>query len=209
MNQCSYCNAKHLYKLANGYVKCAKCKRKQSPKRYERIVSLTHAFCLNKNALQTSKDLNLNYITVYKHYQLCRKLITSFLDQLNKEQTIQSNEYDEYIYMKNDNIYTAQNFLTFVYGHEVYNLMLPSLYKFRTYSKSEEELSKFLFLNKIAKIESKNGVISEFWKFLEDFLKKYKGVNSSNFIYYLKEAEFKFNYEPKAQKEILLKLFIQ
>ena len=43
----------------------------------------------------------------------------------------------------------------------------------------------------------------DFWKFLEENLKKYKGVEQDNFFYYLKECEFRFNYDKKEQTEIL------
>lgn len=207
MNQCSYCNAKHLYQLKNGYIKCAQCKRKLSLKKHKRVLDTLDAFLNNQTALYSSQQLKINYITVSNYYMHFRKLITYYLDTVQQQEPYTSQEYDEYIYIKNDNIYTAQNFLTFVYNRKIYNLMMPSLYKFRTYDKSEEELSKFLFLNKIAKIESKNGLITQFWNYLEEFLKKFKGIHSGHFIYYLKEAEYKFNYPIAFQKEKLLELY--
>lgn len=209
MDYCIYCQSKQLYHLKNSHIKCAKCKRKFSLVKYKRVLSLLKAFCHDYNALQCSKELNVNYITVCKYYQEFRRLIIAHLDEIEQNRQERSTEYDEYIYIKNDNLYSAQNFLTFAHHQKVYNLMLPSLYKFRTFDKSEEELSKFLFLNKIAKIESKYGVITEFWNYLENFMKKFKGVDSSNFIYYLKEAEFKFNYESNVQEKILLERYYQ
>lgn len=208
MNNCSFCNSKQIYHLKNGYIKCAKCKKKYSLKKLGRDKTVIHAFCSDFTALNTSKKLNLNYVTIQRRYKEFRSLIIEFLDKDHHLKEQSSNEFDEYIYMKNENIYLAQNFLTYHYENSVYNLMLPSLYRYRTFNQSEEELSKFLFLNRIAKLESKNSLINEFWSFLEDFLKKFKGVNSANFIYYLKEAEFKFNYNKKTQEEILLKLYL-
>lgn len=46
-----------------------------------------------------------------------------------------------------------------------------------------------------------------FWKYLEENLKKYKGVDEENFFYYLKECEFKFNYLQNKQIEILKELY--
>ena len=207
MNNCSFCNSKQIYHLNNGHIKCAACKRKYSLKKLQRDKEIIHTFCMDTTALTASKNLHLNYVTIQRRYQEFRSLITEFLDADHHLKEQSSNEFDEYIYMKNDNIYLAQNFLTYHYENSIYNLMLPSLYKYRTFEKSEEDLSKFLFLNRIAKLESKNSLINEFWDFLEEFLKKFKGVDSSNFIYYLKEAEFKFNYDRKTQEEILLKLY--
>lgn len=208
MNNCSFCNSKQIYHLKNGHIKCAACKRKYSLKKQQRDKEIIHTFCMDITALTASKTLHLNYVTVQRRYQEFRSLITEFLDKDHHLKERRSNEFDEYLYMKNDNIYLAQNFLTYHYENSIYNLMLPSLYKYRTFEKNEEDLSKFLFLNRISKLESKNSLINEFWNFLEEFLKKFKGVNSSHFIYYLKEAEFKFNYDKKTQEEILLKLYL-
>lgn len=206
MMTCIHCGHKHLYTLPHQHMKCASCRRKFSIKRLHTDEKIIHAFIENKTVLQASQSLQLHYNTVQKRFLKLRTKILYYLDE-QYQKTSNSSEYDEYIYMKNKNIYHAQNFLTFIYENNIYNLMLPSLHKFRTYDKSDEELVKFLFLNKIAKLQSKHSRINEFWNYLERFLKAFKGVNSENFIYYLKEAEFKFNYSKKAQEEILLKLF--
>lgn len=206
MTACIFCGHKHLYTLQHHHVKCAHCRRKFSLTRLYTDQAIIHAFVNNQTALQTSKTLQVHYNTVQKRFSKLRTRILYYLDE-QYQKTSNSSEYDEYIYMKNKNIYNAQNFLTFIYDNNIYNLMLPSLHKFRTYDKSDEELSKFLFLNKIAKLQSKHSRINEFWNYFESFLKAFKGVSSENFIYYLKEAEFKFNYSQKAQEEILLKLF--
>lgn len=209
MNQCSYCQSKQIYHLSNHYIKCAKCYKKYSPIKLQRDFDVITLFCQNINAKQAQQELNVNYLTIQKRYQNLRKLIISFLDNEYKNKKSSSNEYDEYIYLKNKNIYDAQNFLTFTYDNKIYNLMLPSLYKFKTYDKSNEELEKFLFLNKIAKLQSKNSRINEFWFFLENSLKQYKGVENKNFIEYLKEIEFKFNYTKEEQEKILKALWVK
>ncbi len=203
MNQCSSCHSKHPYVLRNGYKKCSQCKKKFSVKRLQTHSKIIDAFCQNITAQQCHLQLHLNYITVQKKYTQLRQFIVHYLDEQYKQKKEYSHEYDEYIYLKSQNIYEAQNFLTFIYHNKIYNLMLPSLYKFKSYQKSDKELSQFLFLNKIAKLQSKTSLINDFWNFLESFLKKYKGVKSENFIYYLKEAEFKFNYTKEEQFDIL------
>ncbi|MFA7084432.1 MAG: transposase [Arcobacteraceae bacterium] len=204
MNKCIFCHGKHLYILSNGYIKCASCKKKFSLKKQQTQEKIIAAFCNNINAYQCHIQLGLNYVTIHKKYAQLREFIVQYLDTLHKQQKSNSKEYDEYLYLKNKNIYKAQNFLTFAYENKIYNLMLPSLQKFRTYYESNKELSKFLFLNKIAKLQSKSSRINEFWDFLELFLKKFKGVDANNFIYYLKEAEFKFNHSFEEQKKILI-----
>lgn len=204
MNKCIYCNNEKLYVLKNNYLKCSKCKKKFSLIKYNRQLALIECFSQNLNALQTAKKLKCNYITVGKRFFLYRELIVSFLDNVYKSIKRNKYEFDEYIYLKNKNIKTAQNFLTFNYENHIYNIMLPSLNKFS--ESNAEELSTFLKYNKIAQLKSSNSLINDFWDFLENFLKKYKGIKEENFIYYLKECEFKFNYDKKTQEEILLKL---
>jgi transposase len=203
MQICPECNSKHLYTLRNGYMKCSYCKKKYSLKKLQSNENVVQAFCQNITARQCHINLKLNYITVQNKYKKLRQFIVHYLDEQYTLKKQCSNEYDEYIYLKSKDIFEAQNFLTFIYENKIYNLMLPSLYKFKTYQESKKELSKFLFLNKIAKLQSKTSLITDFWSFLEEFLKKYKGVESANFIYYLKEAEFKFNYTQEEQIAIL------
>lgn len=203
MNLCPYCDSKQLYVLKNGHIKCSCCKKKYSLKKIQTNQKIIQAFCENATALQCHKKLHLNYVTVQNRYKKIREFIVHYLDEQYKQKKEHSEQYDEYIYLKSKNIYEAQNFLTFIYENKIYNLMLPSLYKFKTYHESQKELTKFLFLNKIAKLQSKTSLINDFWLFLEEFLKKYKGVESANFIYYLKEAEFKFNYKKEKQLDIL------
>ncbi|BCD60314.1 hypothetical protein NitYY0810_C1079 [Nitratiruptor sp. YY08-10] len=38
---------------------------------------------------------------------------------------------------------------------------------------------------------------------MEDLLPKYRGIKRENFFYYLKEAEFKFNFDCEKLKEIV------
>jgi len=70
-----------------------------------------------------------------------------------------------------------------------------------------KEFSKFMMFNKIAKTNKRENTITRFWYFFEDWIVKYKGVNSENFFFYLKECEFKFNYPKDEAKEILLHLY--
>lgn len=205
MNNCSSCNNNKFYTLSNGYIKCTKCKRKYSLKKIELNKKIVQCFCKDLNALETSKKLDITYVSISKKFQLYRELVVSYLDDKYNDIKNDPNEFDEYIYIKNSNIKNAHNILTFNYSSYIYNLMLPTFKKF-SYIEDEKQLSKFLQYYKIAKLESKNSLINNFWEFLEEFLKKYKGVDKKNFIFYLKEAEFKFNYNEKAQEEILLKL---
>ena len=187
---CIYCNYYILYKLNNGYYKCAKCKRKFSPKKIERKAKILKAFLNELTPHQASKKYNISYATIVKEYKLIRKIITQICEEefLKKEEI---KEFEEYLYIpKNKSILNAQNFLTIDYGGKVYNIMLSSMKNYSLYS--EEEIKKFLRQSKIIKLQNRL-IIYQFWEYFENFIKKFRGVNENNFFLYLKEAEFRFN----------------
>lgn len=212
--KCIYCNHEKSYELKSGQLKCAKCKKKFSPKKIQTDLELINCFCENLSANQTCKELNLSYVTVKKRYELFRQLIASYLEENYQEKTVI--EYDEYIYMQQskkkikENIFDAQNFLTFHYENKVYNLLMPNLGRYKNQFLDDgageiyfKEFSKFMRLNKVSKTKRRENLITQFWLFFEKSILKYKGVSDENFFYYLKEIEFKFNYEKDEQREIL------
>lgn len=217
--RCIYCRHDKLYELKSAQLKCAKCKRKFSPKKLQTDLNLIECFCENLSANEASKQLNISYVTAKKKYELFRSLIANFLEERYQGKT--TIEYDEYIYLEKskkkvkENIFDAQNFLTFHYDDKIYNLLMPNLNKYKnrfledgtdeTYFK---EFSKFMMFNKISKTKKRENLITQFWLFFEDSILKYKGINHENFFYYLKEIEFKFNYEKELQTSILKELLL-
>ncbi len=217
--KCPYCNSKILYKLGTGQLKCSTCRRKFSPKKIQRDMNTIECFCENLTAKQCAKELNLNYITVKKRYEDFRKLIAQYLENnyIGKEIV----EYDEYIYLEkskkkvDENIFDAQNFLTFCFDDKVFNLPMTDLSQYKREFLDDgldkayfREFSKSMMLNKIAKIQKLDNTITKFWLYFEKEILKYKGIKKESFFYYLKEIEFKFNYTQKEQKEILIKLYM-
>jgi len=217
--KCPYCNSKILYHLKTNQFKCAACKKKFSPKRIQRDINTINLFCQNLTVNQCAKELNLNYITVKNRYEDFRKLIAVYLENEYKEKYIL--EYDEYIYLEKnkkkaeENIFDAQNFLTFHFDDKVYNLPLTDLSQYKKEFLNDgldkayfKEFSKSMMLNKIAKIQKLDNLITKFWIYFEKEILKYKGIKKENFFYYLKEIEFKFNYTQDEQIEILKKLYM-
>ncbi len=212
---CPICNHKKTYLLQTGQRKCAKCSKKFSPKKIQRDLDIIECFCNNFTAKSCSERLGVHYITVKKRYELFRKLITHFLEKQYYGK--HSSEYDEYVYLPKakkkiqKNIFDAQNFLTFCFDEiKVYNLLMPNLHKYKQELLDDQldevyfkEFSKFMIYNKIAKISKKQNTIARFWEYFENSIVIYKGVDNENFIYYLKEFEFKFNYDLKSRVEIL------
>jgi len=216
--KCPYCNHSRTYLLKTYQRKCSLCQRKFSPQKYQREYNIAYCFCDDKSAKQCASELNLNYITVKKRYENYRRSIAVFLEE--EYQGKSSIEYDEYIYLPKSkkkiqkNIFDAQNFLTFCFDtSKVYNLLMPNLNRFKQELLNDDmdelyfkEFSKFMRFNKIAKISKKENTISQFWSFFENSITMYKGVSNENFIYYLKEFEFKFNYNKEQRKDILISL---
>jgi transposase-like protein len=215
--KCRKCGNESFYELKNSHIKCKKCGKKYSPKKIKRQNDIIECFTQNLTALECSKKTSLNYITVKKYYEKFRIKLSSYLEENFQGKSVL--EYDEYIYLeksKNKNkryIFDAVDFLTFHYEDKVYNLLLPNLDKYKNELISDganeayyKEFSNFMMFNKISKLQKKDNLIVKFWNFFEKEILKYKGVKKENFFYYLKEMEFKFNYDKQTQKEILSSL---
>jgi hypothetical protein len=199
VNGCIVCAHKTLYTLANGYKKCAKCKKKFSPKKIAQHLKIVEGFCQDVSANDLAKRLNTHYVTVANAYRKCRLIIAALSQESFESHEHYIQEYDEYLYLPKykksnpDSIYEAHNFLIFDYG-KIYTLTLPFSSKYLHYDKNPKELKNFLRDSKIAKLRSSLNTINEFCRFFESSIKKYKGVGENNFHYFLKEIEFKFNH---------------
>jgi hypothetical protein len=216
---CIYCGNKRLYTLKTKQLKCSACKRKFSLEKYEKDLKTIDYFTKGFSANRCAKELELSYISVKNRYEFFRKLIINFLEQ--EYQNKNALEYDEYFYLPKskkkikENIFDTQNFITFLYEDKVYNILMPELSRYKSQFIEDgldemyfKEFSKFMMLNKISKTKRIKNNITRFWEFFELEILKYKGVNYNNFFSYLKEIEFKFNYQIDEQKMILESLYI-
>ena len=186
--ECIYCGGK-TYLLGSGQRKCKECKRKFSPRRIEKRQKLLQALYEGKSALETSKALGVSYESVKRHYFEFRRKMALFMDADFENKTAITAS-DEYLYLpkKTKDLTKAINILTFNYDHKIYNILMPPLY-----FSDEKELRRFLRTARIQTGDDFNQ-IREFWTFFEDRIARYKGVSKENFIYYLKEAEFFYNF---------------
>ena len=189
MKICIYCGHYILYKLSEGNLKCAKCKRKFSPKKYQRKKLILEQFLNGLNPMQISNKYNFSYVSVVNEI----KNIRIEMAQVCEDKFLEKNnicEFEEYLYIPNKDIYKAENFLTIDYGGYIYNIMLSDM---KNYENLDEKEIKSMFLqSKIIKIQNQLK-IQQFWDYFENFMKKYRGIKKNNFFYYLKEAEFRFN----------------
>ncbi len=211
---CIFCNNNKLYVLKTNQLKCSKCKKKFSKKKLKQKEQIIDCFCSNITINQSKVKLNLNYLTIKKHYDNFRKNISLYLENLYNQENISA--YEEYIYIekskkhKEENIFEAKSFICFEYERKVFNLLMPSLsmykeeYRNKGFSDiSYKEFSNFLRFNKLSKKSKNQTLIQRFLYYFEDEILKYKGIREENFFYYLKEIEFKFNFTVEEQKKIL------
>ena len=194
---CIYCNNKKLYQLSSNQVRCARCKKKFSPKRVQRQREIQQCFADGLTAKQTAYRLDLNYITVSKHYKKIRADIIIELE--NDFKKSEQKSYDEYIYIekskiKNNELFRAKDFITFEYGDgKVYNLLMPALDRYKDIE--AKELRRFLESSKLQSSPIYKTTIQKFWQYFEEGIVRYKGVSDDNFFEYLKEFEWRFNRE--------------
>lgn len=218
---CIYCEER-LYRLKSDTVKCSRCKKKYSLRKLHTDLRVIDAFCDGASALAAAHSLGLNYVTVKKRFDRFRSLVALHLEERYLGRNAPVDEYEEYIYLEaakrhdQRHIFDAHNFITFDYGGWVYTLMMPSLHRYKQQFLDDDlcdvyyrEFTKFLRLNRIAKLQRHNNRITEFWGFFESFILPYRGVEADHFVYYLKEAEFKFNYPDPERKAVLRRLWLE
>ncbi len=83
---------------------------------------------------------------------------------------------------------------------------MPPLVKSSLYEQ-DKKIEKYLSWHKLQSENAYKTPLNIFWAYLEQNLKKYKGINPNHFFYYLKECEFKYNFVLNQQIEILKKLY--
>jgi len=199
--ECIYCEHPYTYGLKNNQRKCSKCKRKFSLKKLERENKLKNFFIKGFNATQTSKLSKMHIVTVQKYYETFRRELALESDISYQQNSHNVTGYDEYLYLPKslkaeEHIHKLQHFLTLSYNDKVYNIMMSTIqqYHFTTENKHEKKLLiKYLNFNKVAKFSKAQSTITEFWEYFEKFILQYKGVSNEQFIFYLKEAEWRFN----------------
>jgi transposase-like protein len=199
--KCLYCAHPYTYRLSDNQRKCSKCKRKFSPRKKERKEKLWKKFLEGNTVAETTKRLGMHPVTVQKYFDQFRRYVAALSDKNYQHNAHLVTDYDEYLYLpKSLKIETdldkLQHFITLSYNHRVYNLMMPTVSHYSspdTTAQEQKLILKYLTYNKVAKMSEARSTITRFWEYFEQFILKYKGVTQEQFIYYLKEAEWRFN----------------
>lgn len=213
---CIYCSHNNVYQLNDGMLKCGNCKKKYSPSRINKIITLIYAFCNDESALSCSKRLHLSYVSVQGYYEKFRHLCAEICELEYNKVREKSCEYEEYFYLEhskrkeNKAVFDAHNFLTFDYERHIYNILMPPLKKYKQQFLEDNlenvyanEFSRFKRNSRIIKVSRKKNKIESFWNFLENSILHYKGVSFESFPLYLKEMEFKFNHTLEEKQNLL------
>lgn len=218
--ECIYCGNKYLYNLKENNIKCAKCKRKFSPQKLQKELQIIELFCKDTSAISISKALNTNYVTIKNKCDRYMALIAYYLENKYQQNTQETIAYGEYIYLEKSkkkdkkSILEAYDFITFDKG-EIYNRLLDSLatfnysFRYNEENQSYQDFNYFLLHSKISNITKTENKIIDFWNFFEKFILKYKGVSKKRFYYYLKLAEFYFNFDYESRVKILYQISIK
>ena len=158
-------------------------------------------FSQGSTVSETAKVLALHPITVQKYFDQFRRYVAALSDKSYQRNSHLVTDYDEYLYLPKSlkietNLDKLQHFITLSYQHRVYNLMMPTVTHYSNIDTTTQEqklILKYLTYNKVAKLSEAHSTITRFWEYFETFILKYKGVSDEQFIYYLKEAEWRFN----------------
>jgi transposase len=195
--ECIYCKNKTTYLLADDLRKCSQCRRKFSPRKLQRKKELINLFLsaddISMKTLMRNSNININ--TIMKHFEIFRKKIALFLDREYEKNIHKIDEYDEYIYCQKSSKSTKNcRFISFSFEDKIYTLLLQE---------NIEQKNRLENFYKMIKVKKDSSTITDFWNYFKVFIAKHRGVASENLIYYIKEAEFRYNYSKKEQKEIL------
>lgn len=220
---CPFCKSKRLYKVSSSSIKCASCQKKYSVARLEKDLIIMEYFCNDITANECAKTLNINYKNVKERFESFRKLLFLHSEQTYSNKDGQFSEYDEYYYLPQNKrghvkyLFDAIGILGMVYEQSIYTLLLPDeFFHLRSQKNSDKQVdmayinsyAKYLNRYKIVHYERFDSLILNFWVYLEKQLSRYKGIQRENFVYYLKEYEFKFNYKKEDRLSTLWKLWI-
>ena len=221
LSKCLYCQ-NNVYRLQDGRIKCSTCHKKLSLQKINKIIMLIDGFINDESALSLSKRNKLSYISVKNYYDIFRMICAKISESEYEDLSERTCEYEEYFYLekskKSDKeaVFDAHNFLTFDYNNHIYTLLMPSLQQYKSQFIEDNvtqtyinEFNKFKRNNKIIKVSKHVNNIVKFWKYFEKAILKYKGIQNDNFIYFLKECEFKYNHTKEEAIQLLITAYFK
>jgi len=168
----------------------------------EREKRLHTLFIEGLTAREASFHTGMHFATVQRYYEAFRNDLALQCDAMYQRNSHKVSDYDEYLYLPKSldphkDISKIRHFLTLAYEGKVYNLMMPSVSSLGLDPSNRDEqklIEKYLRHHSISKISTERSTIRSFWEYFENFIIKFKGISEERFIFYLKEAEWRFNH---------------
>lgn len=232
--KCIFCNEYGLYKLKDKRVKCRNCKKYYSLKKLRRDLEILYYFYLEISARKAANELGVNYKTVQSRFMQFRKFIADYCNKeankLNGELEIDESYFGGKrkgqrgreaqnktivfgILERKGKIYTkiVENVSAETLMHEIENKTKKGSVFYTDGWKSYASLHQYgkhniIDHNKELVDKNHNHIngIEGFWSFAKERFHKYHGISKTNYPFYVKEMEFRFNN----RNENLFKLLI-
>ena len=236
---CIFCNNYGLYRLADKRVKCKHCNRKYSLTKLKRDMIILYYFYLEVSARKTSKEIRLNYKTIQSRFMQFRKKIAKYCNQearkLNGELEIDESYFGG---KRKGNRGRGANNKTIVFGilerkGKVHTVIVQDVSAktlmneienktekgsvfytdgWKSYA-SLEQYGKHNIIDHDKELVDKNhnhiNGIEGFWSFAKERFHKYHGIDKSNYPFYVKEMEFRFNHRNESVFNLLFDICVR
>jgi len=236
---CIYCNKYGLYRLADKRVKCKHCKKKYSLSQLKRDMQILYYFYIEVSARKTAKELNFNYRLVHRKFMQFRKKIAEYCNQearkLNGELELDESYFGG---RRKGNRGRGANNKAIAFGilerkgkvHTIIveNVKAETLMEaiksktkkgsvfytdgFRSYADLKQYGKHNIIRHdkdEFAKEKNHINGIEGFWSFAKERFHKYHGINKVNYLFYLKEMEFRFNNRNNNVYKLLMNICIR
>ncbi len=237
--KCLFCDKNRLYKLKNNKVKCKYCLKYYSIRRLRNDMFILYYFYLELSARKTAKELGINYKTVQSRFMQFRKLIAEYCNKEAKKLNGELELDETYLGgRRKGKRGRGANNKAIAFGilerrGKVYTVIVPNasastlMNEIRSKTskgsvfytdgwKSYASLEQYGKHNIIKHHEDEfangrnhiNG-IEGFWSYAKERFHKYHGINKTNYPFYLKEMEFRFNHRNESIFNLLCDITIR
>ena len=235
--KCMFCNKYGLYKLKDKRVKCKHCKRYYSLNKLKRDLQILYYFYLEISARRTANELNLDYGVIHRKFMYFRKCINNYClleaKKLNGELEIDESYFGG---RRKGNRGRGANNKTIVFGilerkGKIYTVIVQDVSAKTLMSEIENKTKKgsvfytdgwksYASLEQYGKhniidhdkelVNNHNHIngIEGFWSFAKERFHKYHGISKTNYPFYVKEMEFRFNHRNENVYKLLVDICI-
>ena len=235
--KCIFCNKYGLYKLKDKRVKCKHCNKKYSLLKLKRDLQILYYFYLEISARRAANELNIDYKVIHRKFMHFRKCINNYCNN-NEGKLKGEFELDESYFggKRKGNRGGGANNKAIVFGilerkgkvrtvivKDVSAETLMNEIKNKTKKGSVFYTDKWRSYNSLEQYGKHNVIdhgkefavnhnhingIEGFWSFAKERFHKYHGISKTNYPYYIKEMEFRFNHRNENVFNLLIHICI-